>query len=737
MTQKFGPPTDPLSGTIVQDMVGTYTAEELRQCRTIPLNGESIEKKRAEVLDYFHKTFTLYETLFECLANDDVFLIRPNPLRHPLIFYFGHTAVFFINKLRVAGLIEERIDSVLESSLAIGVDEMSWDDMSEENYVWPTAETVRDYRNKTRNIVDQFIRNAPLTLPIKWDDPLWVVLMGIEHERIHVETSSVLIRELPLSKVKDHADWGKICPNSIGDVSKVSLNGMLSVNGGTVVIGKEQDAPLYGWDNEYGNLQVTVKPFMASKYLVSNAEYLEFMQDGGYQKEAYWTEDGWSFITSRKITHPIYWVKDGGENYKYRSLLKEIPMPWDWPVDINWYESKAFCNWKSAKTKTTIRMPSEAEWKCLRNLDPRDQHQWGEGKAPGNVNMEHYMSSCPVNAMPFGETGFYDIFGNVWQWTETFIDGLAGFKVHPVYDDFSVPTFDGRHMLFKGGSWASTGNSAIANARYAFRPHFYQHAGLRYVQGEELKPQKTNTYETDSMLAMYIEMHFGEEYFGVPNFPKACADHCLRFMEGKEKLRALDVGCATGRCALELATQFEHVDAFDFSARLIQAPVDLQTNGSLRFALQDEGELCTLKDISLAQFGLEEAAKRVVFMQSDACNMNAKFSGYNLIFAGNLIDRLYDPSLFLDIIHQRIEKGGLLVLTSPYTWLEEFTERSKWVGGFKDPGTGESFTTLDGLKVVLSPHFRFVENLDVPFVIRETRRKYQRSIADMSVWERL
>jgi hypothetical protein len=135
-------------------MVGTYTAEELRQCRTIPLNGESIEKKRAEVLDYFHKTFTLYETLFECLANDDVFLVRPNPLRHPLIFYFGHTAVFFINKLRVAGLIEERIDSVLESSLAIGVDEMSWDDMSEENYVWPTAETVRDYCNKTRNIVD-------------------------------------------------------------------------------------------------------------------------------------------------------------------------------------------------------------------------------------------------------------------------------------------------------------------------------------------------------------------------------------------------------------------------------------------------------------------------------------------------------------------------------------------------------------------------------------------------------
>ena len=99
--------------------------------KTIVLNGANPEAKRGEILDYFHKTFSLYQSLFECLSSDAGFYVRANPLRHPLIFYYGHTAVFFINKLNVAGLINERIDPALESLCAIGVDEMSWDDLNE------------------------------------------------------------------------------------------------------------------------------------------------------------------------------------------------------------------------------------------------------------------------------------------------------------------------------------------------------------------------------------------------------------------------------------------------------------------------------------------------------------------------------------------------------------------------------------------------------------------------------
>ena len=89
----------------------------------------------------------------------------------------------------------------------------------------------------------------------------------------------------------------------------------------------------------------------------------------------------------------------------------------------------------------------------------------------------------------------------------------------------------------------------------------------------------------------------------------------------------------------------------------------------------------------------------------------------------------------LESIHARIRPGGLLVITSPYTWLEEHTARAEWIGGFKQDG--ENFTTLDGLKAIFGRHFRLLgEPRAVPFVIRETRRKFQHTLAEATIWER-
>jgi len=123
-------------------------------------------------------------------------------------------------------------------------------------------------------------------------------------------------------------------------------------------------------------------------------------------------------------------------------------------------------------------------------------------------------------------------------------------------------------------------------------------------------------------------------------------------------------------------------------------------------------------------------------MQGDACNLPDKFTGYDLVFAGNLIDRLYDPARFLELIKGRINPGGYLVITSPYTWLEEFTEKDKWLGGYKAE-TGENYTTLEGIAEVLMPEFiQHQDPVDVPFVIRETRRKHQHTLAELSVWKK-
>jgi putative 4-mercaptohistidine N1-methyltranferase len=141
-------------------------------------------------------------------------------------------------------------------------------------------------------------------------------------------------------------------------------------------------------------------------------------------------------------------------------------------------------------------------------------------------------------------------------------------------------------------------------------------------------------------------------------------------------------------------------------------------------------------EVDLARFGLAGIRERVAFHQADACNLPDKFSGYDLVLAANLIDRLYAPRRFLTTIHERMNPGGVLVITSPYTWLEEFTKKEEWLGGFKE--AGENVTSLDGLKAALAPHFRQIgAPRDVPFVIRETRRKFQHSIAELTAWERL
>jgi len=719
------------------------------------------EQKREEIRQYFHQTFSLYESLFECLKGEDAFTTRANALRHPLIFYYGHTSVFFINKLNVAKLIDQRVDAQLESMLAIGVDEMSWDDLNEAHYDWPTPARVKAHRDQTRTIVDQFIRTCEVSLPISWESPLWVVMMGIEHERIHLETSAVLIRELPLEKVQAHKVWGRVAKYH----DSAPPNSLLPVSGTSVAMGKSRDNPLYGWDNEYGQRIADIKPFKASKFLVSNREFLEFVEDDGYQQQKYWTDEGWQWVQFRNARHPVYWVvgnntgpasnnntspvrdlnvkhnagikltNDSGQTYKMRTMLALIDMPWDWPAEVNYLEAKAFCNWKSAKTGLSIRLPTEAEWYRLRALVDTDQPYWD--KAPGNINLEYDMSPCSVSQHPF-EDGFYDIIGNVWQWTETPIDGFDGFEVHPLYDDFSTPTFDGKHNLIKGGCWISTGNYAIKDSRYAFRRHFFQYSGFRYVESDVIPEQDVNVYEQSEMVAQYIEFHYGKEQFGVPNFPVTCANLCLQYAQGRDQLKAMDLGCATGRSSFELAKVFKQVDALDFSARLIETPVKLQSTGLQRYTLRDEGELVSYREVKLSDFDGYEAVKdKITFMQGDACNLPQKFTGYDLVFAGNLIDRLYDPQKFLADIKQRIRQGGLLIITSPYTWLEEFTDRDKWLGGYK-ASTGESYTTLEGLIEHLQPEFRLLDTpRDVEFVIRETARKFQHTVAQLTAWEKV
>ncbi len=697
--------------------------------RTLLLNGGSAEQKRHELLTYFTQTWTLYESLFECLANEQAYYTRAITLRHPLIFYFGHTATFYINKLIAGGLIDSRVDEQIEAMMAIGVDEMSWDDLDTGHYQWPSVSRLRDYRSRVRTLVEKLINEMPLTLPIGWDSPAWIILMGIEHERIHLETSSVLIRQLPIGEVKPQPAW-PICPDARQQRADVPANRLLDVAGGQVVQGKTDET--YGWDNEYGRRVSDLAPFKASQMLTSNAEYFEFVADGGYQDNRWWDEEGSGWRDFARATMPTFWrgSPDQPGSLTLRLMTEEVAMPWDWPAEVNQLEAAAFCRWKAEKTGQRVQLPSEAEWLLLRESVPGDQPDWVE--TPGNINLAWWASPCPVDRFPQGN--FYDLLGNVWQWTTTPINGLDGFKVHPLYDDFSTPTFDGKHALIKGGSWISTGNEALKSARYAFRRHFFQHAGFRYVVSTHQEKSVVNPYETDVMVSQYLDFQYGPACFGTENYSKTLVDIACRLTDRRGS--ALDIGCATGRASFELAQHFDSVTGMDYSARFIDVALQLARGETFRYAIQEEGDLVALRQVNLSESGLAgEQAGRVHFVQGDACNLKPQPDRYDLVLASNLIDRLRQPARFLHDITQTLRQGGVLMISSPYTWLESFTPKENWLGGIRE--NGEALTTCQALSRLLAADFEEIAApQDVPFVIRETARKYQHTVAQLTVWRK-
>lgn len=245
---------------------------------------------REDLKAFFDNTWLITEVLFAGLQTEVPFFKPPyHHLRHPLIFYYGHPATLYINKLRVAGLLTSPINPYYENIFETGVDEMKWDDMSKNDMIWPSVEEVADYRREVYNTVVDVIMTHPdfATLPDLQESPFWSIVLGCDHERIHIETSSVLFRELPIDTVRRPEWWAPDGPYNYS--SSVPLrdpvrgedypeNEMVAVSSGDVTLGKPTDFPSFGWDNEYGHKDMRVKSFKASKYLVSNGEYYEFVK---------------------------------------------------------------------------------------------------------------------------------------------------------------------------------------------------------------------------------------------------------------------------------------------------------------------------------------------------------------------------------------------------------------------------------------------------------------------------
>jgi 5-histidylcysteine sulfoxide synthase len=437
-----------------------------------PVRTDSLS--RESLLKYFRNTWELYETLFSSIQNDEALYVNPDPLRHPLIFYLGHTAAFYVNKLVISGLLPDsrRINPAFERLFEQGVDPGRSEDLGSE--AWPSVDEVRVFRSEVYELVYDFINSHDYDDSLDANHQFWSLLMGLEHDRIHFETSSVLIRQYPVDQVSRPANWIYAPVDH-----PVTDNQWLQVPSTVVSLGKPADFPTFGWDNEYGNLDLEIPAFEATQNLVTNAEFLAFLRDGGYRTDAFWTAEGWAWRKQFDIRHPRFWV-EAPDGYRYRAMFDEMEIPMAWPVEVTHHEAQAYCAWKG----DGARLLTEGEFQVIAKtaIDRPFDLPWSEHF---NINLR-FGSPAPVGTLSgAGSTlGFNDVWGNVWNWLSNDYYALPGFEVHPYYRDFSEPYMDSEHATLLGGSWASSGTSASRYYRLWFRRHFYQHAGFRMARNK-------------------------------------------------------------------------------------------------------------------------------------------------------------------------------------------------------------------------------------------------------------
>ncbi|KAJ1455435.1 C-type lectin protein [Pelagophyceae sp. CCMP2097] len=756
-----------------------------------------LDGSRQAVVDYFENGWSLTELLFTSVREDAFYRKPLHGLRHPLIFYYGHTACLAVNKLRVAGLLTAPVNAHFENLFEQGVDEMRWDDVNQSAGVWPEFQQVVEYREQVRDVMlDVIHANLPEHSAACKDystesEAMWAITMICEHERIHIETSSVLIRELPLEFVSRPAEWPRDHASAAEAAAKERAEPrFVPVACGRVALGKLRSEPSYGWDNEYGARAVDVPAFEATESFVTNAEFLEFVKAGGYADDALWSPEGWGWRSFRNTRHPHFWVPRGPAGYHDYALRlpfeETAALPPRLPAEVNVHEAEAFANWLARKHGRAYRLPTEAEHHRLRQVSPKvpalgaadANNANGCADDTGarlssaelralnvNVNLAWGSPSAALDA--WGSSPFKSVAGSCSEWCLDTFAALPGFSAHPFYDDFSSPCFDGKHHVIVGGSFASTGNEASKFARFHFRPHFHQHAGFRVAVSEQDPPELTShgapppyadgwtpskfakklvddegapKYEGAAQLASYLDLHVVRGGVSVPRpelehatrFPERCAHKLIAASNGRTGLRALDVGCAVGGSTFELARSpaFASAVGIDYSAQFVDVAEKLRVGGAIAYQPVHEGSSTS------SEVRVEDAAAlagSVSFAHMDACAIDVEKLGgpFDAVLAANLLCRLPDPRAFLASLPGLVNQHGHVFIVSPFSWMEQYTAKDKWLCD----STTSSADALTREMVQLG--FELVEAEDMPLVIKDHSRKFQYIVSHGQLFRKL
>jgi ergothioneine biosynthesis protein EgtB len=222
----------------------------------------------------------------------------------------------------------------------------------------------------------------------------------------------------------------------------------------------------FAYDNEMPRHRVYLQPFRLASRTVTNGEYLKFMEDGGYRRPELWLSMGWASVEANEWSEPFYWERRDGRWWNFTlSGMREVDV--DEPVcHLSYFEADAYARWAEA------RLPTEAEWEVAAAAQP--------GRRGNFVESGAYH---PLPAAPGGGSGLVQMFGDVWEWTQSQYTAYPGYRA----PGGALGEYNGKFMcnqfVLRGGSCATSESHIRETYRNFFPPEAtWQFTGLRLAR---------------------------------------------------------------------------------------------------------------------------------------------------------------------------------------------------------------------------------------------------------------
>lgn len=442
----------------------------------------------AQLAKWYVRNRERSRALFD-LLDPAVYYTRPIALRNPIVFYEGHLPAFSVIALLKRGLGLAGVDDRLEALFARGIDPDSEEaavPRSGASTRWPARDEVLAYGADVDRVIREVLTrwnapppDAPAAATLERD----AVFTALEHEAMHQETLLYMWRRLPHHHKHKPPD---VRCETAGEPPPASI---VHVPAGRATLGARRGDILFGWDNEFGEHLVDVPAFDIDTHSVTNADYLAFMDDGGYEREDLWSEEGWAWRMREPVTHPSFWVRRDGQ-WAWQGMFEDLPLPPAWPVYVSHAEASAYARWKGR------RLPTEAEYHRAA-FGTRDGDErllpWSAAEPmpldgePGNFDWQQW-EPVPAGSRPHGASawGVQDLAGNGWEWTGSIFEPFPGFTPMSTYPEYSADFFDGQHYVLKGASPGTARELVRRSFRNWFRPNYpYVYAKFRTVSAGE------------------------------------------------------------------------------------------------------------------------------------------------------------------------------------------------------------------------------------------------------------